>query len=324
MSFDEALAYFQSNDHFLISTHESPDADGLGAQYALCRGLTALGKQAVALNSDAYSAKYSFIDPQDLIQTIGQCGDSLPWLASAHLVLLDTNDIHYAGQVAAFALAHKLPVFIIDHHELEASREISGYAVMEASSCCELIFELLKALGIEMQLDMAKALFAGIVYDTGSFSYSKTRAGTFQAAMEMVTLGVQPEQVHAALYESSSIQALLLKKNVLSTLELHRDNSIAIQTMTQETLIQSGASYIDAEDLINIPLQTKSVAVSILFKETDAKQIRCSLRAKGQINVAAIAQTFGGGGHKNAAGFKSTLPLADLKSKMLSLLQRLF
>lgn len=324
MTTEEARAFFLDNDNFLLASHESPDADGLGAQYALCLGLRGLGKNAIALNADKYSDKYRFIDEQKIIRHLEDPPKKLPDFTGYNLVLIDTNDIHYAGNIAVLAKESKLPVFIIDHHEPDNQRPTNGYIQTDASSCCEIVFRLLQQLDVSLSLDMAQALFSGIVYDTGSFAYSKTSSETFSVAMQLLKIGVKPDRIHRSLYESTSIQALLLKKHVLSTLELALDNKVAIQTMTRQTLQASGATYIDSEDIIDIPLQSKIVEISILFKESETGQLRCSLRGKGSINVAALAQSFGGGGHKNAAGFRSPLPLADIKDKMLSLLSEKF
>lgn len=175
-------------------------------------------------------------------------------------------------------------------------------------------------MAYDIPVDVATSLFAGIVFDTGSFAYSKTGVGTFSAALDLVKLGALPYYIHGALYESSSLSALLLRKETLSTLELHAENRIAIQTITIKTLKDTGSSYQDAEGLINVPLQTASIEVSILLKENEAGTLRCSLRSKGGINVAQIAQSFRGGGHKSAAGFKSPYPLETTKAKVLELL----
>ena len=119
------------------------------------------------------------------------------------------------------------------------------------------------------------------------------------------------------MYESSTIGALILQKTALSTLELASDNRIAIQTLGRKDLVYSGADYEDAEDLINIPLQSGTVEVSVFFKENMEGRLRCSLRSKGAVNVAHIAQNFGGGGHKTASGFTCDRPLARMKEAVL-------
>jgi phosphoesterase RecJ-like protein len=172
-------------------------------------------------------------------------------------------------------------------------------------------------LGVELPMDAAEAIFSGIVYDTGSFSYPKTSERTFECALELVKRGVVPYEIHKRMYESSSEGVLLLQKAVMSSLELRLQGRAAILSLGKEVLASSGASYEDAEDLVNIPLQDRRVEVSVLFKENVEGRLRCSLRSKGGVNVARIAQAFGGGGHKTAAGFTCERPLAASKDDVL-------
>jgi phosphoesterase RecJ-like protein len=127
-----------------------------------------------------------------------------------------------------------------------------------------------------------------------------------------------------SVYESNSISTLVLMSKVLATLELHYDNQVAVQTMTQELLRQAGASYEESDLLINIPLRSADVRVSVFFKENLEGIKRCSLRSKGNIDVAAIAQSFGGGGHKTAAGFKCVRPFDVMKVEILEMLNEYF
>ena len=128
--------------------------------------------------------------------------------------------------------------------------------------------------------------------------------------------------MHNRMYESSSNGVLSLQKAVISSLELEMEGRVALQSLGKDELKASGASYEDAEDLVNIPLQDKRVEVSVLFKENLEGRLRCSLRSKGSINVARIAQSFGGGGHRTAAGFTCLTPLARSKADVLQSIAR--
>jgi phosphoesterase RecJ-like protein len=156
------------------------------------------------------------------------------------------------------------------------------------------------------------------------FIYPKTTAVTFQIAHELVKLGVKPNETYVNVYESNSISSLVLMAKVLSTLELHYDDQVAVQTMPQDLLREAGAIYEESDLLINIPLRSGDVRVSVFFKENLEGVKRCSLRSKGNINVAAIAQSFGGGGHKTAAGFKCVRPFDVMKLEILEMLSQYF
>jgi len=317
MNLDDLASLLREGDSYILTSHEAPDGDGLGAMYALCRALRKLGKRVTALLSEPVSPKYRFLDSQGVFQVVDTPETADLDLASSLLVVLDTNDAHYAGRIADVFMDGMRGYLLIDHHESRGLDVTGHFLDSDASSTCEIIFELIRRLGVPLDPDMAVALFTGIVYDTGSFGYPKTGENTFACALELVRAGVQPYSVHNLLYESSSIASLLLRKLVLSTLDLHHGDRIAVQVMRSSHLDESGAVYEESEDLINVPLRSESVQVSVFFKENKAGVLRCSLRSKGGVNVAHIAQSFGGGGHRTAAGFKCSLPLEQARKSVL-------
>ncbi len=319
MNIAEVAAFLSSRDDFILSSHESPDADGLGAEFALANALSSIGKHVMIVNAERYSDAYGFIDQSGIIKSLSEVEIDDDAVRRSVSVLLDTNDVMYTGDVADRIIAKADCVLIIDHHEIKGQVDATVCSLPTYSSTCEMVYRIAIELGYDISRDSALALFAGIVFDTGSFSYSKTGPGTFEAALDLVRHGANPSTIHSALYESAAISALLLRKDVLSTLELYSEDRIAVQTMTSAILEASGSTYQDAEGLINVPLQAASVEVSIFFKENEEGTLRCSLRSKGVINVAQIAQSFGGGGHKSAAGFKSPYPLETIKARVLEL-----
>jgi phosphoesterase RecJ-like protein len=214
--------------------------------------------------------------------------------------------------------------FIVDHHDSETVQLAKNHIEQNASSTCEILYLLFREMNLELDLTIARALYMGIVYDTGSFIYPKTTAVTFEIAHDLVSLGVQPNDIYVSVYESNSISSLVLMSKVLATLELHYDNKVAVQTMTQELLRKADAIYEESDLLINIPLRSGDVRVSVFFKENLEGVKRCSLRSKGNIDVAAIAQSFGGGGHKTAAGFKCVRPFDVMKVEVLEMLHEYF
>lgn len=320
MNIAETAAYLSSGNDFILCSHESPDADGLGAEFALATALSTLGKRIKVINADKYSDSYAFMDPTGIIGWLSAVTVDDTEIKLSTIVLLDTSDVMYSGEAADKLIAKAREVLIIDHHEVKGRVSVAKICSMPAySSTCEMVYRILEKLGCDLNTDVASALFAGIVYDSGSFAYSKTTVGTFEVALELVKLGANPTKIHGALYESSAISTLLLRKDVLSSLELYEDDRIAIQTLTRTMLKETGCLYEEADGFINIPLQAGVVEVSVFFKENEEGTLRCSLRSKGTVNVAQIAQSFGGGGHKSAAGFKSPYPLETIKNKVLEL-----
>ncbi len=324
MIFKQVIDFINSNNNFILSAHETPDGDAIGSEYAMLKALQKLGKNVKVFNSDPMPNKFGFIDENNEIKTL-ESPDQLPDdIENYVLLILDTNDENNIGVVAEYVLPRVKGHFIIDHHESDEDLLVQNLVQKSASSTAEILYLLFKEMEVEIDFKMAQALFMAIVYDTGSFIYPKTTALTFEIARDLVTIGVNPNYIYSKVYESNSISSLLLHSKVLSTLEIVFDNHVAIQTMTKETIIDSGALYEEADQIINFPLRSESIRVSIFFKENLDGLLRCSLRSKGNIDVAEIAQSFGGGGHKTAAGFKCKLSLVETKKLVLEKLSKYF
>jgi phosphoesterase RecJ-like protein len=180
-----------------------------------------------------------------------------------------------------------------------------------------MMMDIAGALDIALDEETAAALYAGLSYDSGSFAYSKTTVRTFKAARALVEAGAVPYEIYGALNESVSTASLLLQQRILSTLKLHCGGRAAVLLLRKEDLAATGAHYSDAESFINIPLKSREVLVSVMVKENDEGDIRCSLRSKGAVNVSKIAQQFSGGGHALAAGFRSDLTFEETLARVL-------
>ena len=312
------------NDKIILTAHETPDGDAIGSEIALFHVLVAMGKEVRIINADPAGLRYRFLDTGGHIELLDDI-DTLPeHLSDWSLIILDTNDTGNIGQVSREILPFVRDFFILDHHEGGGSILTANHIESEASSTCELLYELFIEMEVDISFESAQALFTGIVYDTGSFIYPKTTAKTFNIARSLVSMGVKPNSVYSYVYESNSISSLKLQSRVLGTLEFHFNQHVAVQKMTKNMILECNANYDEADTLINIPLKSHDILVSVFFKENLEGILRCSLRSKGNIDVAAIAQEFGGGGHKTAAGFKSKIPLEDMKKKVLDRLKIYF
>jgi phosphoesterase RecJ-like protein len=318
------IDFIEKYDKFVITAHETPDGDALGSEFAMLLALRKLGKTARILNADPAPQKFAFIDPGDEFEVLVRKEQIPKDIGEYGLFILDVNDINNIGQVATLILPRVKEYFIVDHHDSETVQLSKNHIEQNASSTCEILYLLFREMNLELDLPIAQALYMGILYDTGSFIYPKTTAITFEIAHDLVSLGVQPNMTYVNVYESNSISSLVLMSKVLATLELHYDNHVAVQTMTQDLLREAGAIYEESDLLINIPLRSGDVRVSVFFKENLEGIKRCSLRSKGNIDVATIAQSLGGGGHKTAAGFKCVRPFEVMKVEILEMLHKYF
>jgi bifunctional oligoribonuclease and PAP phosphatase NrnA len=322
--FRSAIDFLTRTTRFIITAHETPDGDAIGSECAMLRALRSLGKEARIFNADPTPHKFSFLDAENLVEVVENESQIPTDIGNYSLLMLDTNDVNNIGQIATLVLPRVREYFIIDHHEQEEDISAGNFIQKSASSTAEILYQILRAMNVTIDFPAAQALFTAIVYDTGSFIYPKTTALTFEIARDLVAAGVEPNLVYSRIYESNSISALVLQARVLSTLELAFHDHVAILTMQKAMIAESGANYEEADQLINIPLKSEEIRVSVFFKENLEGLLRCSLRSKGNVNVAEIAQAFGGGGHKTAAGFKCREPIEAVKAIVLDKLRIYF
>ncbi len=266
MTFQHIIDFLNRYDKFILTAHETPDGDALGSEYAMLRALQKMGKKALIFNADPAPKNFKFIDETDEINTL-ESPDQLPSdLDDYVLIILDVNDTGNIGNIVKYVFPIVKDYFIIDHHDTGENTLTANLIQEDASSTGEILFQLFIELKIEVDLDMARALYMAIVYDTGSFIYPKTSALTFSIARELLTCGVKPNNIYNRIYETRSIASLVLQSSVLSTLELECHKHVAIQTMLKKDLEESGATYEEGHHIINIPLAAEAIKVSIYFK----------------------------------------------------------
>jgi phosphoesterase RecJ-like protein len=297
--------YIGRFDRFIISTHESPDWDGLGAEIALLELLKSLGKKPIILNSDPAPLIFSFLDLEGDIRVLDDAADLPHDIGDYAQFVLDTNDYDNIGTACRLLKDRVRDCFIIDHHEGGEDKFESNMIRADASSTCEILYGIIRHYGKPITLRAAQALMAGIVFDTGSFVYAKTTAETFHIASELVKLGVVPFFIHEQIYEQNSLSSFELRSHILSTMEVYHDGKMIAMKLTPEMLDTTGATFTEGEPAINLPFAVKGVVTSLLVKQDYTGPVKVSMRSKGNLDVAKIAIENDGGGHRNAAGYKS-------------------
>ncbi len=296
-------------EKIIISTHESPDGDGLGAEIAFNELMINLGKKSIIMNSDPIPDIFQFIDHDKEIRIVSGTNDLPQDISEYVLIILDTNDFDNIGQLYPMLKDLVKDIFIIDHHEGGEDKFEKNFIMVESSSACEIIYTIILHFGKRLSQKAAQALFAGILYDTGSFRYPKTTPRTFSVASHLVELGADPSSIFEQIYEKNSLSSFELRGQILSSMEILYGGRCVAMKLTGEMLLKTGASFTEGEGAINLPLTVKGVIASILVKQDIGGGVKVSLRTKGEYNVAEIAIRYGGGGHRNAAGYKSKLSL---------------
>ena len=305
---DAVFDFLRHHSSLVITTHENPDPDGLGAELIFCQLAKTMGKKLRIVNSDAISEKYRFMDPENTIENWENL--KKPMDREAALVIMDSADEYNIGKIREF-IPYAPEVFVIDHHEPNPFNTFKGYIDPSASSTCELAVELAIKAGIQLTPTNARAALAGIAFDTGFFAFNKTTARTFRAATLLTESGAVPYEIYQEFHTKQSLASLLLEKTVFGNMELVHQGKVAVQLLRKEFLESCRATLDDTHGFINTPLKCKDVQVSIFVKENREGHVKCSLRSKGNIHVSKIAQSMGGGGHVSAAGFKSSKSLDE-------------
>ncbi|OHD13961.1 MAG: hypothetical protein A2Z98_17750 [Spirochaetes bacterium GWB1_27_13] len=296
------ISFLEGRNNFIISGHENPDPDAICSCIALEYLLSTIGKNAIIVNSDPIPFNLVSLDYRRKVNTVEKLSE-ITNIKDYSLIIVDTNDTDNIGSIKTL-INEVNSYFFIDHHSFKFE-DIEHYLILvSASSTCEVIYKLYEYFNIDVPKEVGDAIYAGILFDSGSFHYPKTSSYTLQIASNIVDKGTNPNEIYLLLFEHESVESLKILSYVVSTLELVYNNQIAILTLTKDMLEKSGAKYEETSIFINIPLRSHLVKACIFFKENDNGTKRVSLRSKGNIDVAKLALNYDGGGHKNASGFK--------------------
>ena len=304
-------------ENVLIASHVFPDGDALGSQLALGEILESLGKKVYYYCEEFVATMYEFMPGVEKLKS--DLPDTALFDAA---VAVDCGDRFRLGrEVDVLLQIH--PFVVIDHHA--GHRDFGDISWVEAdrSSTAEMIFDLALALNADISYNAAYGLYTAIVSDSGSFKYESTSAYTFYVASHLLNRGVIPSEVAGKLFDNYSVNRLHLLEKVLGSLELHAGGQIAVISATNEMFEASGAKREDTEEFINLPRALRSVKVAVFFKETLDGYIKVSLRAKGECDVSQVAAKYGGGGHRNAAGYKvKDKTIAAIRDELMQELSR--
>ncbi|OGQ86159.1 MAG: phosphoesterase [Deltaproteobacteria bacterium RIFOXYD12_FULL_56_24] len=310
---DEIVRALKSANNVLLITHIHPDGDALGSQLALGNILRSLGKRVFLYGEEQVGHMYRFLPGS------AEVDSSLPPLDGFDCgVALDCGDSNRLG-ANRDSLLTVHPFVVIDHHLGHQEFGDLRWIAPERASTGEMVYDLAQALGAELSLEAAYCLYAAIVSDTGSFKYSSTTADTFRIAGELLRKGVKPAEVCGKLFDNFTVKRLSLMRLVLDTLQLFAEDRLAIIAAPQDFFVKTGTAQADAETFINYPRSLDTVKIAAFLKESESGLVSVSLRSKGTAyDVAEVAAAFGGGGHRNAAGFKlGETTIAEVREKLL-------
>jgi bifunctional oligoribonuclease and PAP phosphatase NrnA len=317
---DKIIDVVRTQKRFLVASHENPDGDAIGSMLALGLSLQRIGKEVVFYNKDGAPVVLKFLSGSEKVNSsLNNVRENFD-----ATFVVDCTDVSRVGEeFEKFKNSRRCgTTIIIDHHQTTKPSADLYFLNPNASSTGMIIYSFLKTLSLEITPDIAENLYTTIVVDTGSFRYSNTIPETFEVAAELVRFGASPWEISQALYESEPLGKLKLLGLVLPTLEVTEDGRIASVVIKREMFRITGTSKEDTEGFVNFPRCIKSAEVAVLFREEEPREgnsrWKLSLRSKGKVNVALIAEKFGGGGHERAAGCTIAGTLVDVKRSVFS------
>ena len=292
----------EAHDSFLVVAHEGPDGDAIGSTLGMCHLLWGLGKRAVPFNVDGVPHYLTFLPGADRVQ------DALaPEDAPEVTIQLDCADAYRVG--AAFpAHGWGAHLAILDHHETGQGDGAAIYIKdTHAAAVGEMIVRLALTLGAPLPLPLARACYCSLLTDTGSFRYGNTSPTTFRVAGRLLEAGVDPWEMTCQVFENDPLARVQLLAMVLDTLQVSACGRLAFLRVDTAMMHKAGADRDMLDGFVNYARRIQGVEVAIQLREEedsapDAPRYKLSFRSRGSVNVAALAESFGGGGHHNAAG----------------------
>jgi phosphoesterase RecJ-like protein len=312
----------RSHQRFLLTTHVRPDPDGLGSVLGLAEVLAGMGKQTRMLISSVWPPRYDFMDPERRIARFQLPGDE--YRDTEVVIILDTGTWGQLGDFGELLKKLDCAKFVIDHHlsqdELGATRLVDTTA--EATG--RLVVELATALGQKLTPVAAGYLFSAVATDTGWFRHANTTPATYALAEKLTAAGARPTQLYELLYEQSTLPRLRLQGVMLGRLQTTHGGRTAYSEIHRADYPATGAIPSDTEELVNYPRSISGVQTALIFMEQPAGGVKISFRSRDPINVAKIAETFGGGGHRLAAGATLQTSLDEAKSRVLAAIEQAY
>ncbi len=310
MIYSEIVNKIKEGNKIAIMSHIMPDGDNVGSSLALYNALKKSGKAVRFILDDDIPKVYRFLADSDKVEKPGE------HQSFDVVIALDCGDAERLGRAGLY-LENNF-VINIDHHISNTGYGDLNLVDAKASATGEIIYELIKLLGVEMDKDMSECLYTAIVTDTGQFQYSNTTAFTHQIAGELIENGVNVSLMFEKIYQNSSKEKIMLMKTILGSLEFYHKDSISCLSLTLQQLQKSGAKEEDSEGMINLARDIEGVEVAIFLKELEPGKIKVGLRSKKAVDVAAVALQFGGGGHVRASGCTVYGTMAEAREKVLA------
>jgi bifunctional oligoribonuclease and PAP phosphatase NrnA len=300
------LEHIERRNRFVLTSHARPDGDAIGSALACCEVLRRLGKDAEVVLHDPVPRIYQPLPFADRVLQADRVNGNYD-----AAIILECDSIQ---RTRLEGLENRF-LISIDHHLSGRPFANVNWIDPQATATAELVYRLAREAGVTISPEIATCLYTALMTDTGSFMFRGTNEHTFALARELVLAGADPAHCARNIYFAHSTAKMRLLGAALSN--LHREGPLAWIWITREQMERTQAKEEDCEGLVNYALSIGEVEVAVFFREMSDGRYRVSLRSKGMLNVAQIAEDFGGGGHECASGCSMDGPLSIAVARML-------
>ncbi len=303
--------FLRDKKNILVTTHLNPDGDALGSEIALAHYLKQIGISFRIINADPMPACFRFLDAENWITQFDRAQHRELLSTFDGGIIVDVSDFKRLGEMCDVVKDAGFPIACIDHHLSTSDIGIVQVVDEKSSSTGELVYDFLAANNAVFTREIVDALYTCILTDTGSFRFSNTTAQTHKTVANLLEKGARFQFIFTQLYESDSKSRTWLKGHLLANMHFESNDRFAWFVLSQDLLKKTGAHVWEAEGFSELPRSVKGVEISIMFTEADDGSAKASFRSKGNIPVNALAEQFGGGGHKYAAGAALSMTLEE-------------
>jgi len=305
-----------SAHHVVLTTHVNADGDGVGSEIGLWYLLRACGVSVSIANPTGIPERFSFMIPEG-----ADASDrAVKEIERADIVAsLDIGDLSRLGSLAS-VINKRQPSFVCIDHHVGPVKLPSGPCLIapEATATAELVFDLASVAGWTLTAEVAQALYVGLLTDTGGFRFSNTTARALRVAAALLEKGVDPESIYASVYASAPEGRVRLLAEVLQTLVVEPEVGLAWVSVPADALRRHEVTADDLDGIVEFPRSIAGVRMALLFRHIGNGRIKVSFRSMGEVDVAALAHQFGGGGHHRAAGASLAGTMAEVEERVLS------
>lgn len=306
-----------SHQRFLLTSHVRPDCDALGSELGMAGILEALGKEALIVNGQKTPPNLAWIDPERKIKALGVDLQLADLQAIEVFMVLDTSAWAQLGDMAIALRSTAAKKVVLDHHVSEDDLGAEPFKDTHAEATGRLVVEAAEQLNVTLTPEIATPLFAAIATDTGWFRFGSTTGDTVRFAGRLIDAGAKPSEIYRQLYEQDSLARLQLIGRTLSRAQSELAGRLIHTAIFQEDFAATGALPSDTEDVINMTLGVAGTQVAVILVEQPTHKFKISLRSRSAVDCSRLAELFGGGGHKAAAGAMVEGPFAVAQTKVL-------